>query len=243
MLHIQNATVQRSGFAIVREANVMVPAGEVTVLLGPNGAGKTTLMEAISGVLPLAGGQIALDGQAIQRLPRMRRAQLGLAHVEQGRAVFGNLSVHENLLVAANVERAETAYELFPELQARRNVAAGMLSGGEQQMLVIARALIARPRALLLDELSLGLAPLIVRRLMPLVRRLADEGMAVLLVEQFAALALEIGDRAYVLRHGAIVYSGSCGELRDTPELLHKAYLGENSGGENSGVRIQNSEV
>lgn len=226
LLTLEGVTVHRNGSAIVRDATMSVEPGAITVLLGANGAGKTTLLEAISGVLPLAAGRILLAGEPIHTHSPLLRAQRGLTHVEQGRAVFARLTAHENLLVVARPEEVETSFALFPELRPRRDVPAGLLSGGEQQMLVIARALLRRPRVLLIDELSLGLAPLVVRRLLSLVRELADSGVGVLLVEQFAALALAIGNRAYVLRHGAMAYSGSCAELRDHPDLLRLAYLG-----------------
>ena len=202
-LQLRGVTVVRGGLPICREIDLIAEPGQVTVLLGPNGAGKTTLLEAISGVIGVATGTIALGGRELHRLTRDRRARLGLAHVEQGRAVFASLTVAENLLVAGR-GGLPPALELFPELAARRDVRAGLLSGGEQQMLVIARALVRRPRMLLLDELSLGLAPIVVQRLMPVVRRLADSGVGVLLVEQYAALARELGDRAYLLSHGRI---------------------------------------
>jgi branched-chain amino acid transport system ATP-binding protein len=228
-LVLENVTVERSGFPIVREISLSVAPGGVTLLLGPNGAGKTTLLEAISGVLPCQAGRIILDGRAIQKLPRVARARLGLAHVEQGRTVFAGLSVDENLRVAAQPAQIAQAYDLFPELVAKRRLAAGMLSGGEQQMLVLARALINQPQVVLIDELSLGLAPLIVRRLLPLIQRLAQAGMAILLVEQFASLALAIAEQAFILNHGTLVYQGHASELQRQPALLQQGYLGGSS--------------
>lgn len=225
-LSIENLVVARGGFPVVRGVTLRAPPGQVTVLLGPNGAGKTTLLEAVSGVVPVSGGQLHLNGQAITTLRREGRAHRGLAHVEQGRTVFAGLSVEDNLRAAGRGRPVGELFELFPELLARRAVAAGMLSGGEQQMVVIARALAGRPQVLLVDELSLGLAPIVVRRLMPVLRALADDGVGVLLVEQFAALALEIGDHVYVLNRGEVVYEGRAGDLRRRPELLRGAYLG-----------------
>jgi branched-chain amino acid transport system ATP-binding protein len=225
-LNLEGVSVRRSGSDVVRNAALCVAPGEITVLLGANGAGKTTLLEAISGVLPVAAGRITLADEPLHTLLPLQRAQRGLIHIEQGRSVFAGLTVRENLLVAGRPDELEASFALFPELHPRREVLAGLLSGGEQQMLVIARALLRRPRMLLIDELSLGLAPMVVRRLLHQVRELADSGVGVLLVEQFAALALALGDRAYVLRHGAMAYSGSCAELRDDPELLRQAYLG-----------------
>ncbi len=224
-LRISRLEVPRSGFEIVRGVDVDVPAGQVTVLLGPNGAGKTTLLEAVSGVIPASAGSIHLDGTDVTGEGRVRRARRGLSHVEQGRTVFGDLSVVDNLLAAAPRPEIGRAFEIFPELDRFRERKAGLLSGGEQQMLVVARAVVQRPKVLLLDEISLGLAPIVFGRLIPVVRQLADDGMAVLLVEQFAALALGIGDNAYVLSNGSIVFSGPCAELSTESEVLHSAYL------------------
>ncbi|HKT58172.1 MAG TPA: ATP-binding cassette domain-containing protein [Microbacterium sp.] len=212
-----------------------VPAGEITVLLGANGAGKTTLLEAISGVIPFQEGTVSLGGERIDKLSRRRRSRMGLAHVEQGRTVFGDLTVEENVTAVA---RKSTAWRdtlaLFPELEQRRHVRAGMLSGGEQQMLTVARALATEPTLVMVDEMSLGLAPLIVRRLMPVMRQLADEGVTVLMVEQFAGLALEVGDRAYVMRTGELAFDGTCAELLARRDMLHSAYLGsDKEGGRN----------
>jgi branched-chain amino acid transport system ATP-binding protein len=226
-LALRDVTVARESTKIVRDIDLDVPVGQVTVLLGPNGAGKTTLLEAISGVIRAASGTIELEGRDIRKTSRFRRSRMGVGHVEQGRAVFGELTALENVSVAAR-DRGGTlaALELFPELEPRHNTRAALLSGGEQQMLVIARALAARPTLLLIDEMSLGLAPVIVQRLMPRIRKLADEGMGILLVEQFAALALGIGDTAYVLSRGEIRHHGTCAELVDQMDVLTGAYLG-----------------
>ena len=227
MLELVGVEVERGGFQIVRGVDLEVPDGQITVLLGPNGAGKTTLLEAISGVIPTAGGTISIAGSRMTKAGRRRRALKGLTHVEQGRTIFPDLTVHENLRVVASDDQIARAYELFPELRSRRDVRALLCSGGEQQMLVLARACVCEPKIIMIDELSLGLAPVIVKRLMPAIRRLADEGIAVLLVEQFAYQALEIGDRACVLNHGATAFSGTARELLDNPEKLRHAYLGE----------------
>jgi branched-chain amino acid transport system ATP-binding protein len=233
-LALRGVTVTRESSKIVRDVDLDVPAGEVTVVLGPNGAGKTTLLEAISGLLRTAGGTIELDGHDIRKTSRYRRSRLGLGHVEQGRAIFGELTVLENVSVAAR-DRAtvRSALELFPELEPRHDAKAALLSGGEQQMLVIARALAAEPKLLLIDEMSLGLAPVIVQRLMPRIRKLADDGMGVLLVEQFAALALAIGDSAYVLSRGEIRHHGACSALTGQMDVLRGAYLGTGEPGGN----------
>jgi branched-chain amino acid transport system ATP-binding protein len=226
-LVLNGLRVPRAGFTIIRDVDIEAPAGEVTVLLGPNGAGKTTLIESLSGLIPTSGGRIELDGQDITKASRVSRAKRGLSHVEQGRAVFAELSVRDNIRVTGvDTEEFGEAIANFPQLEPRLDIAAGNLSGGEQQMLVLARALASKPSMLLVDEASLGLAPGIVRRLMPVFRRLADEGVGVLLVEQFAALALSIGDRAYVLSRGEIRLSGHCEEIAAHPERLHNAYLG-----------------
>ncbi|CAB4941144.1 unannotated protein [freshwater metagenome] len=225
-LELSGFSVDRAGFPIVRKVDLVVPRGQVTVMLGPNGAGKTTLLEAISGLIPASGGTAELDGAKINRASRVKRSRLGLAHVEQGRAVFGELTTFENVLVAAkDRDAAEEAFSTFPELVQRRDTLARSLSGGEQQMLVIARALAMKPSTILVDEMSLGLAPVIVRRLMPIWRRLADEGMAVLLVEQFAALALAIGDEAYVLSRGEVALRAPAKDLAARTEDLRSVYL------------------
>lgn len=229
-LSVSQLDVQRAGSTIVRKVDIEVPAGEVTVLLGSNGAGKTTLLEAVSGIIPAAGGTITIGGADITKVARTKRARMGLAHIEQGRAIFGDLTTEENLLVAGPRGAIEPSFEMFPELSPRRQTRAALLSGGEQQMLVIARALVTRPKVLLLDEMSLGLAPTIVKRLMPIVRTLASSGVGVLLVEQFAALALAHGDRAYVLAHGEIAFEGPCQTLRDDPGRLRELYLGAGPG-------------
>jgi branched-chain amino acid transport system ATP-binding protein len=228
VLEVRDLHVERSGSTIVRGVNLGVPAGEVTVLLGANGAGKTTLLEAISGVIAAQQGTITLGDQDVTKAARSTRARLGLAHVEQGRAIFPDLTVEENFLVCAPRSKIDAGFMLFPELQKRRNARAALLSGGEQQMLVISRGLVNRPSVLLLDEMSLGLAPTVIKRLIPVVRRLADDGVGVLLVEQFAALALSVGDRAYVLVRGQIAYEGRAEDLKDDPDRLHDLYLGTN---------------
>ena len=229
-LLVSDLAVNRAELPVITKADLVVESGQVSVVLGSNGAGKTTLLEGLSGVIPVAAGTIAIDGAEIQKARPGIRARAGLAHVEQGRTVFRQLSTEENLRVGLHPGAAlAEAYELFPDLVQRKDVRAGLLSGGEQQMLVIARALLGRPKVLLIDEMSAGLAPVIVTRLMNAVRRLADAGLAVLLVEQFAALALSIGDRAYVMRRGRMVYDGDCATLRNAPDELHKLYLGGSS--------------
>lgn len=227
-LETENLVIKRLGIPVVREVGMIARTGEISVLLGANGAGKTTLLEGISGVAPVASGSIRLAGNELGKLSAGKRARAGLAHVEQGRTIFGSMTTEENLKVAMHPDSSlDEVYELFPELLARRNIQSRMLSGGEQQMVVIGRALVGRPRVVLIDEMSAGLAPVVVSRLMKGVRRLADQGLAVVLVEQFTNLALEIGDRAYVMRRGAIVYDGACDTLINDPEMLHHLYLGD----------------
>ncbi|EIV92862.1 ABC transporter ATP-binding protein [Frankia sp. QA3] len=224
-LRLEAVRVDRGGFPVVHGVDLVAPAGEVTVLLGPNGAGKTTLMEAVSGVVRVVSGTVNLGGRVLTRASRVARVRAGLSHVEQGRTVFADLTVEENLEIAG-AGGYDRARALFPELASRRNVRAGLLSGGEQQMLVLARAIAREPAMILVDELSLGLAPVIVKRLIPVVRALADEGVGVLLVEQFAADALSIGDSAYLLNRGTIVHHGPAEVLAEQPELLRRAYFG-----------------
>lgn len=227
-LVIRDLHVDRGGIAVICGVDFEAASGEISVLLGSNGAGKTTLLESLSGIIPVKSGAIDMDDMALTKLRPGARAKAGLSHVEQGRTVFPDMTTEENIKVALHPDAdLKEAYDLFPELMQRRDVTAGMLSGGEQQMLVIARSIVNRPRVIMIDEMSSGLAPVIVARLMKAVRQLADNGMAVVLVEQFAALALAIGNRAYVLRRGRTVYDGGCETLIRDPALLHRLYLGD----------------
>jgi len=226
-LTLTRVCVDRAGGRVVTDVSLTVRRGEVTTLIGPNGAGKTSLLEAISGLVDVAKGSITCDGHEITRHGKVGRRGLGIVHVEQGRTVFGSLTVTENLRVAtrsaADIKRA---FELFPELRKRHDSAATLLSGGEQQMLVLARALVTRPRFLLVDEMSLGLAPAVFRRLLPLVKDFAADGMGVLLVEQFAQLALGISTEAAVITGGRLTYQGPASVLVEDPERLQRTYLG-----------------
>jgi branched-chain amino acid transport system ATP-binding protein len=226
-LDVKNLSVHRGGLPIVRDVSLVVEKGSISVLLGANGAGKTTLMEGIAGAIPQAGGRVAISGQPVEKSGPYQRSRHGLSLVEQGRAVFRELTVEENLDVACGpASSIEDTFRFFPELLPRRHIRSVLLSGGEQQMLLIGRALLTQPKVLLIDEMSLGLAPLIVQRLMKLVKQLAEDGLAILLVEQFASLALAVGHRAYVLRGGTIVYDGVCAELRRDAAKLHQLYFG-----------------
>lgn len=227
-LEIENLVVNRAGLPVIRGASLRVDEGTITVLLGANGAGKTTLLEGVAGAVASSSGMVRLSGLRVESLSPYKRARQGLSLIEQGRAVFKDLTVEENLDVARKEDAStDEVFGIFPELVPRRHVRSGLLSGGEQQMLLIGRALLARPKVLLIDEMSLGLAPLIVQRLMRLTRDLAKGGLSILLVEQFASLALAVGHRAYVLRRGEIAFDGDCTELRKNPQLLHRLYFGE----------------
>jgi ABC-type branched-subunit amino acid transport system ATPase component len=230
LLRIESMTAGYDQAAVVRGLDLTVMAGEVVSLLGANGAGKTTTLRAISGLVKPMRGRILLDGSDLAPLPASARARLGIAHVPEGRGIFFGLTVAEHFRLAHRGERLdeEIAFEYFPLLRELRRRRAGLLSGGEQQMLAMARALARKPRLMLLDELSLGLAPLIVERLLPVVRQYAiDAGCAVLLVEQHIHLALEIADRGYVLSHGEIVLHERAETLRADKQLLVGSYLGE----------------
>lgn len=226
-LELRDVTVTRGAGPVIRDVSLRVEPGTITALVGPNGAGKTSLLEAISGVIPAARGTILVRGVPVNKLSRVRRTKLGLAHIEQGRAVFGGLTVAENLrLTAGDAAGAERVLEIFPELDKRRHSPAALLSGGEQQMVVLARAFAARPEFLLIDEMSLGLAPVVFTRLLPIVRRFAEEGAGILLVEQFTHLALGLAQQALVVASGNVTYQGEAQTLINAPDLLHSAYLG-----------------
>jgi branched-chain amino acid transport system ATP-binding protein len=230
------------GVPVVRELNLEVRPGEVVALLGPNGAGKTTTLETIAGLNHPISGTVELSGEKIGGTPAHLLAGRGLALVPEGRAFFPGLTVREHLRLAGGRggrdgrgargrragSREDELLEMLPELRKCLGRKAGLLSGGEQQMLAVGRALVTRPQLLLVDEMSLGLAPVIVDRLIPVLRRAADElGSSVLFVEQHVALALEVADRAYVLTHGRIGLEGPAAELRERRELLAASYLGE----------------
>jgi branched-chain amino acid transport system ATP-binding protein len=232
VLTLDSLTVHRGGRPVVHGVSLDIPPGQVTALLGPNGAGKSTLVLAVGGVLRPAVGTVKLDGRDLtgRRPERIRHA--GVAVVPEGRRVLSELTVEDNLRVATfsltpAAARAGRAYTrtLFPELERRLDVPAHALSGGEQQMLALAQSLVSQPRFILIDELSLGLAPLIVQRLIPTIRTVAESGVGVLLIEQFAHVAIGLANTAYILEGGRIRYHGTAGELKANPELLHSAYL------------------
>jgi branched-chain amino acid transport system ATP-binding protein len=231
-LRIEGLTVPRAGRVVLRDVSLEIAPGEVTTLLGPNGTGKSTLVLTVAGVLRATSGRVMLGDQNLtkRRPERIRRA--GVAVVPEGRRLLPELSIADNMRVATyslsdDDAASGTAYalELFPELKRRWDATARSLSGGEQQMVVLAQALASRPSVLLVDELSLGLAPVVVKRLVPTLAAVAASGVGVLLIEQFAHVALGLANKAYILEGGRIRYSGTAQELKEKPELLHSAYL------------------
>ena len=229
VLELDRLSVAYDRAPVVRDLTLTVGHGEVVALLGANGAGKTTTLRAISGLLKPAGGTVRLDGHDLAGVSPPARARLGLAHVPHDRGIFFGLTVAEHFRLdgANGPAEMDAAFDHFPALRELHGRKAGLLSGGEQQMLAIARALSRRPKLLMLDEMSLGLAPVIVNRLLPTVREFAaDHGTGVLLVEQHVHLALKIADRGYILSHGELALSGSAGQLSKDSALLAASYLG-----------------
>ncbi len=233
MLRIDNLAVSYGRAKVLLDLSLSVAEGEVVALLGGNGAGKTTTLKAISGLVKPRGGQISFEGKSISGLPSHAISQLGIAHCPEGRRLFGGMTVEDNLFLGAATSQArktqhetlERMYELFPILRERRKQHAGLLSGGQQQMVAIARALMADPKLLILDEPSLGLAPKIVTEVFEVIHQVRDAGVTVLLVEQNVAQALGAADRGYVIEQGAIALEGPARELLENEEL-QKAYLG-----------------
>jgi branched-chain amino acid transport system ATP-binding protein len=228
MLALDGVTLGYDGGAVVRDLSLSLAPGEVLALLGPNGAGKSTTLNACAGFITPMSGEVRIDGRSIAGQRPQSLARRGVAHVPEGRGVFHGLTVDEHFRLAGRDQDAQRALAYFPKLVELRSRRAGLLSGGEQQMLALAIALIRGPRLLLIDELSLGLAPIIVEGLLPIVREFADESRcAVVLVEQHVQLALEIADRAVVLAHGELVLEGPAARFRGNRELLIASYLGE----------------
>ena len=230
LLNIDGLSAGYDGVPVVRDLSLHVGAGEVVTLLGPNGAGKTTTLRAVSGLVACLKGDITVLGGPVPRLRRAHEvARRGVAHVPEGRGVLGQLTVRENLVLGVRRGRPDfdKALAYFPALAPLMERKAALLSGGEQKMLVMGRAILSEPRLLLIDELSLGLAPLIFAQLLPVVRQVvADTGAGALLVEQYAELALSHSDRAYVLSHGDLVLSGPASQLLADRSRLDAAYLG-----------------
>jgi branched-chain amino acid transport system ATP-binding protein len=228
----------RTGYGrlpVVFNVDLEVGEGEIVALLGANGAGKTTTLRALSGMLPLMGGEIELDGKSLKGRSADKIARAGIVHIPQGRGIFPNLRVEETLRLAGAMaglrrtevdNRVDDMYGLFERLHERRTQLAGTLSGGEQQMLAIARGLIMKPRVLLIDEMSQGLAPAIVKSLFNLVRSLPAQGVSVLIVEQFVTHALDVATRAYVLEKGEVAFSGPAAKLAKDEDFVKGSYLG-----------------
>lgn len=232
MLNVQGINVYYGNIHAIKDVSFRVEAGEIVTLIGANGAGKSTILKTISGLLRTKSGEIAFDGQDIRTTAPHKIVSAGLAHVPEGRRVFLSMSVEENLEMGAFTESFSSVaasladvYERFPRLKERRRQIAGTLSGGEQQMLAMGRALMSRPRLLMLDEPSMGLAPILVQQIFDIIRELHVGGTTILLVEQNARMALSIADRGYVLETGSIVLEGTGAELMRS-DAVKKAYLG-----------------
>jgi branched-chain amino acid transport system ATP-binding protein len=233
MLSLATVSAGYGSFQALFGVSLEVSRGEAVGVIGPNGAGKTTLMRVMSGLLPMRDGTMTMEGRAIGGLPAHRVIEHGIAHVPENRRLFPRLSVEENLRIGAFIpaararfaEQLEWVYSLFPRLKDRRTQLAGTMSGGEQQMCAIARALMSKPKVLLMDEPSAGLAPIVVSQVFELVRKIRAEGLTVLIVEQNVQQVLEVVDRAYLLEVGAIKLSGTAAELKGN-SFIREAYMG-----------------
>lgn len=235
LLQVDKLEVRYGAIEAIKGISLYVDAGEIVTIIGGNGAGKSTLMKTVSGLEPAAAGRVLFEGQDVTTMPGHLRLPLGIAQSPEGRQVFPDQSVLDNLLLGAYHRKdaqsaidadIEEQFSIFPRLRERQSQMAGTMSGGEQQMLAIARALMSRPRLLLLDEPSLGLAPLIVKEIFSVIRMLKERGVTILLVEQMANQALAVSDRAYVLETGCITLEGKGSDLRRNPKV-RAAYLGE----------------
>lgn len=231
-LYVTDLMLRRAGKPVLHGVSLNIQAGAVTALLGANGAGKSSLVLAIAGAIELSSGEIKHKNQTITGLRPEQIRKRGVAIVPEGHQVLSELSVLDNLRAAGSACSARKlqteiarVLDIFPELNAKLNARGGDLSGGQKQMVSISQALIAAPQFLLIDELSLGLAPAVVKRLAEVVRQIAESGVGVLLIEQFTNIALGLAQHAYVMEHGRIVFSGSSQQLRDDPSILHSAYL------------------
>jgi branched-chain amino acid transport system ATP-binding protein len=232
LLELKSVTVGYGSHAVLHEVDLTLDRGEIITLLGANGAGKSTLAKTVSGLLPLQAGSILLEGEPIASLPPAERLRRGIAHVPEGRQIFAGMTVAENLALGAyTVSEADRAARLqevlarFPVLRERMNDLAGNFSGGQQQILAIARGLMSKPKILVLDEPSLGIAPLLVAEIFRLVVALREQGITILLVEQNARAALSIADRGYVFEQGRIALAGAAKDLLNSPEIAER-YLG-----------------
>lgn len=234
MLKLSDVSVKYGGFTAIQHVNIEVCTGEIVVLLGANGAGKSTTFRAISGLSKLAAGEIVFEGESLKKRTADRIVQLGLVQCPEGRKLFSAMTVQENLRMGAYVHRRkkegikqsiEHVFELFPILKEKRNDAAGSLSGGQQQMLAIGRAIMSKPKLLMLDEPSIGLAPLIVEQMFAVIQRINQEGTTILLAEQNANAALKIANKGYVFENGSVVLEGTSDELFANDDV-RKAYIG-----------------
>lgn len=235
LLSVKNINVYYGSIHAIKDVSFHVDEGEIVTLIGANGAGKTTTMHAISGLLKLASGEITYDGNLISKMEAHKIVRLGLAQVPEGRRVFSGLTVQQNLSMGAYTRHDgkdaiqsdyDMVFDLLPRLKERRNQPAGTLSGGEQQMLAVGRALMAKPKMILMDEPSMGLSPLLVKEIFAIVQEVNKQGITILLVEQNAKMALAISDRAYVLETGNISIEGNAADLLNDPRVK-KAYLGQ----------------
>lgn len=234
MMEIKDLQVYYGVIQAIRDVSFEVNEGEVIALIGANGAGKTTILQTITGLLPAKNGEVLYEGINLQKIPPHKIVAHGIAHVPEGRRVFSQLTVYDNLLMGAFTRNdkaeiqasLESVYARFPRLEERKNQLAGTLSGGEQQMLAMGRALMSHPKIVLMDEPSMGLSPILVEEIFDIIKSISKSGTTVLLVEQNAKKALAISDRAYVLETGKIVLSGNAKDLMND-ESVKKAYLGE----------------
>ena len=234
VLEMQNVEKNFGGVRAIDNFSVMLEPGKIHGLIGPNGAGKTTTLQTLTGILSPKSGSIVFEGKDLTRTPAHKIVEMGMAHVPEGRRVFADMSVYENLLMGAYTRKnkaeiedsLKSVYKRFPRLEERKGQRAGTLSGGEQQMLAMGRALMSKPRIILMDEPSMGLSPIFVNEIFNIIKEVSDSGTTVLLVEQNAKKALSIADRAYVLETGSITLEGKASDLLNN-ESVQKAYLGE----------------